>query len=51
MRPGFLNEPANLGILEIPASKQTEIVATIGADVPRLATGTDANREDQAHEN
>ena len=42
---------AVISYLEIPASKQTEIVATIGADVPRLATGPDAHREDQVHEN
>ena len=37
--------------LEIPATKQTEIVATIGAEVPRLASGPDAPMEDQVHEN
>ena len=42
---------AVISYLEIPASKQTEIVATIGADVPRLATGPDAHMEDHAHEN
>ena len=35
---------------EIPANKQTEIVATIGAEMPRLATGSDAHMEDQPHE-
>lgn len=42
---------AVISYLEIPANKQTEIVATIGADVPRLAPATDAPLEDQPHEN
>ena len=36
---------------EIQATKQTESVATIGADVPRLAPGPDAHMEDEIHEN
>jgi len=42
---------AVISYLEIPATKQTEIVATIGAEVPRLASGPDAHMEDQPHEN
>ena len=42
---------AVISYLEIPATKQTEIVATIGAEVPRLASGLDAPMEDQVHEN
>jgi flagellar biosynthesis protein FlhA len=42
---------AVISYLEIPATKQTEIVATIGAEVPRLASGPDAPMEDQVHEN
>ncbi|MDZ3831864.1 MAG: flagellar biosynthesis protein FlhA [Sphingopyxis sp.] len=42
---------AVISYLEIPANKQTEIVATIGAEVPRLAHGADAHMEDQPHEN
>ncbi|HKX87848.1 MAG TPA: FHIPEP family type III secretion protein, partial [Sphingopyxis sp.] len=42
---------AVISYLEIPANKQTEIVATIGAEVPRLASGPDAHMEDQPHEN
>lgn len=42
---------AVISYLEIPANKQTEIVATIGAEVPRLANGADAHMEDQPHEN
>jgi flagellar biosynthesis protein FlhA len=38
---------AVISYLEIPASKQTEIVATIGGELPRLATGPDAQMEDQ----
>ena len=41
---------AVISYLEIPAAKQTEIVATIGGDLPRLANGSDAHMEDQAHE-
>jgi flagellar biosynthesis protein FlhA len=39
---------AVISYLEIPANKQTEIVATIGADMPRL--GHDAPYEDQPYE-
>jgi flagellar biosynthesis protein FlhA len=42
---------AVISYLEIPANKQTEIVATIGAEVPRLASGPDAHMEDEVHEN
>src|SRR3546814_8239280 len=42
---------AVISYLEIPATKQTEIVATIGAEVPRLAAGPGAPMEDQVHEN
>ncbi|WP_033074418.1 flagellar biosynthesis protein FlhA [Sphingopyxis sp. MWB1] len=42
---------AVISYLEIPASKQTEIVATIGAETPRLADGAEAQMEDQSHEN
>ena len=42
---------AVISYLEIPATKATEIVATIGAEVPRLASGPDAHMEDQSHEN
>ncbi|MFZ5725317.1 MAG: flagellar biosynthesis protein FlhA [Pseudomonadota bacterium] len=42
---------AVISYLEIPATKQTEIVATIGAEVPRLATGPDAPMEDHLNEN
>jgi flagellar biosynthesis protein FlhA len=41
---------AVISYLEIPAAKQTEIVATIGGDLPRLATGPEAQMEDQPHE-
>ncbi|MBB6426318.1 flagellar biosynthesis protein FlhA [Sphingopyxis sp. JAI128] len=42
---------AVISYLEIPATKQTEIVATIGAEMPRLANGPEAHMEDQPHEN
>ena len=42
---------AVISYLEIPATKATEIVATIGAEVPRLASGSDTHMEDQPHEN
>jgi flagellar biosynthesis protein FlhA len=42
---------AVISYLEIPATKQTEIVATIGAEAPRLAAGPGAPMEDQVHEN
>ena len=42
---------AVISYLEIPANKATEIVATIGAERPRLALGPDAQMEDQPHEN
>jgi len=41
---------AVISYLEIPANKATEIVATIGAERPRLALGPDAQMEDQPHE-
>lgn len=41
---------AVISYLEIPANKQTEIVATIGMDVPRLGNDQDAPMEDQPHE-
>ena len=37
--------------LEIPATKATEIVATIGADQPRLTSGEEAYQKDEPHEN
>jgi flagellar biosynthesis protein FlhA len=42
---------AVISYLEIPANKQTEIVATIGADVPRLTSEADAQMKDHHHEN
>lgn len=42
---------AVISYLEIPATKATEIVATIGAEVPRLTSGEDAQMKDQPHEN
>ena len=41
---------AVISYLEIPATKATEIVATIGADVPRLAAA-DAGQMEDHHEN
>ncbi len=41
---------AVISYLEIPANKQTEIVATIGGEVPRLAHDEDAQMKDQPHE-
>lgn len=38
---------AVISYLEIPANKQTEIVATIGADMPRLSHDQDQYMEDQ----
>src|SRR3546814_3259349 len=42
---------AVISYLEIPATKQTEIVATIGDEVPRLASGPGAPMEVQVHGN
>ncbi|ALH82484.1 flagellar biosynthesis protein FlhA [Sphingopyxis macrogoltabida] len=42
---------AVISYLEIPANKQTEIVATIGAEVPRLGAAEDAQTKDEYHEN
>ncbi len=42
---------AVISYLEIPANKQTEIVATIGAEPPRLENSADAQMKDQPHEN
>ena len=42
---------AVISYLEIPASKATEIVATIGADVPRLADESAEQMKDHHHEN
>ena len=42
---------AVISYLEIPANKATEIVATIGADVPRLTAGEEAQMKDEPHEN
>jgi flagellar biosynthesis protein FlhA len=44
-------EVAVISYLEIPANKATEIVATIGAEVPRLTGGEDAQMKDEPHEN
>ncbi|GAA0865416.1 flagellar biosynthesis protein FlhA [Sphingopyxis soli] len=41
---------AVISYLEIPANKATEIVATIGAEVPRL-NAPDAQMKDEPHEN
>ncbi|PZQ24175.1 MAG: flagellar biosynthesis protein FlhA [Sphingopyxis macrogoltabida] len=41
---------AVISYLEIPANKATEIVATIGADVPRLTAGEDDIMKDEHHE-
>ncbi|HMN54948.1 MAG TPA: flagellar biosynthesis protein FlhA [Sphingopyxis sp.] len=41
---------AVISYLEIPANKATEIVATIGAEIPRL-TAPDAQMKDEPHEN
>ena len=41
---------AVISYLEIPANKHTEIVATIGADVPRLANDGEAYQKDHHHE-
>lgn len=43
-------EVAVISYLEIPANKATEIVATIGAEVPRLTGGEDAQMKDEPHE-
>jgi flagellar biosynthesis protein FlhA len=42
---------AVISYLEIPANKATEIVATIGAEIPRLTSGEDAQMKDEPHEN
>jgi flagellar biosynthesis protein FlhA len=42
---------AVISYLEIPATKATEIVATIGADQPRLTSGEEAYQKDEPHEN
>ncbi|WP_260580422.1 flagellar biosynthesis protein FlhA [Sphingopyxis sp. PET50] len=42
---------AVISYLEIPATKATEIVATIGADVPRLADESTDQMRDHHHEN
>jgi flagellar biosynthesis protein FlhA len=42
---------AVISYLEIPANKQTEIVATIGADVPRLGNAHEDQTKDEYHEN
>ena len=42
---------AVISYLEIPATKATEIVATIGADVPRLADESADQMKDHHHEN
>ncbi|NIJ39666.1 flagellar biosynthesis protein FlhA [Sphingopyxis panaciterrae] len=42
---------AVISYLEIPANKQTEIVATIGAEIPRLGSARDAQMKDEYHEN
>ncbi|WP_411339989.1 flagellar biosynthesis protein FlhA [Sphingopyxis sp. J-6] len=42
---------AVISYLEIPANKQTEIVATIGAEVPRLGAAENAQTKDEYHEN
>ncbi|WP_432768771.1 MAG: flagellar biosynthesis protein FlhA [Sphingopyxis sp.] len=41
---------AVISYLEIPANKHTEIVATIGADVPRLANDGEGYQKDHHHE-
>ncbi|PQM28786.1 flagellar biosynthesis protein FlhA [Sphingopyxis lindanitolerans] len=42
---------AVISYLEIPANKATEIVATIGAEIPRLTSAQDAQMKDEPHEN
>lgn len=42
---------AVISYLEIPANKATEIVATIGAELPRLTSGEEAYMKDEPHEN
>jgi len=42
---------AVISYLEIPASKQTEIVATIGAEIPRLGSAHEDQTKDEYHEN
>lgn len=42
---------AVISYLEIPATKATEIVATIGGEVPRLTRDENAQMEDELHEN
>ncbi|MGL3820382.1 flagellar biosynthesis protein FlhA [Sphingopyxis sp. R3-92] len=42
---------AVISYLEIPATKATEIVATIGGEVPRLTSSENAQMEDELHEN
>ncbi|WP_374525670.1 flagellar biosynthesis protein FlhA [Sphingopyxis sp.] len=44
-------EVAVISYLEIPANKATEIVATIGAEIPRLTSGDPAPMKDEPHEN
>ncbi|WP_447766218.1 flagellar biosynthesis protein FlhA [Sphingopyxis panaciterrae] len=42
---------AVISYLEIPANKQTEIVATIGAEIPRLGSAHEDQTKDEYHEN
>ncbi|MGN6690591.1 MAG: flagellar biosynthesis protein FlhA [Sphingopyxis sp.] len=42
---------AVISYLEIPANKATEIVATIGAEVPRLTSDEHDHMKDEPHEN